>query len=58
MNKPINGARIREIARHVAVDVLEDFAKELKAQLAQGAQITPEFINDAVKTISREDKYS
>ena len=52
-----DGQRIRNIARHVAVDVLEDFAKELKAQLAAGATLTPKFIDDAVAEISREDRY-
>ena len=51
-------SRMRAIARLVAVDVLEDFAKELKSQLAAGALVTPEFIDDAVANVSREPRIS
>jgi hypothetical protein len=52
-NRPsMDGGRVREIARHVAVEVLNEFAQELKDQLAEGANLTPQFIDDAVKAIN------
>ena len=48
-SRAVSGARVAEIATHVAFEVLEEFAQALKNDLAAGATVTPLFIEDAVK---------
>jgi len=47
--------RIRDTSREVTLTVLKEFSAELKSQLAEGATLTPEFIDDAVQQLVIKD---
>jgi hypothetical protein len=44
--------RIRETSRNETVLVLKEFVSILREQLAAGATLTPEFIDDAINELS------
>ena len=46
--------RIRETSRNETVRILKEFSAELKSQLAEGATLTPELIDDAVQAIGED----
>ena len=49
--RQMTGERVRQIARYVALEILQDFVQGLKQELAAGATVTPEFIEDAYQSM-------
>jgi hypothetical protein len=46
--------RIRESSRDETVLILKEFVAVLREQLAEGATLTPEFIDDAINELKKD----
>jgi hypothetical protein len=46
--------RIRESSRDETVRILKEFVAVLREQLAAGATLTPEFIDDAINELKKD----